>query len=38
MELTNVAKARRLFPSYRQPMLPGPLGFYDLKFAESQVA
>ena len=29
-EWTNVARARRLFPGHRQPLVPGELGFTDV--------
>lgn len=37
-EWTNVARARRLYPGHRQPLVPGDLGFYDLRLPEARAA
>lgn len=34
-EWRNVAKARALYPGHRQPNLPGELGFYDMRLADT---
>lgn len=35
-EWVNTAKARPLYPGHHQPNLPGELGFYDLRLAETR--
>jgi lipopolysaccharide biosynthesis protein len=37
-EWVNVAQAKPLFRSHRQPHIPGALGFYDLRLAETRAA
>jgi hypothetical protein len=37
-EWTNVARARPLFRGHEQPKIPGQLGFYDLRLAETREA
>lgn len=35
-EWTNVAKAKKLYPSHYQPKIPADLGFYDLRMPQTR--
>jgi Glycosyltransferase WbsX len=37
-EWVNVVRARPLFPGHRVPIVPGALGFYDLRLPETRIA
>jgi lipopolysaccharide biosynthesis protein len=37
-EWTHVATARSLYPGHGQPRIPGELGFYDMRLAETRTA